>query len=166
MTSSVGPIVVAGVSGCGKSTVGAALAAVLAVPFADADDLHPPSNIEKMRAGIPLTDVDRRPWLTAVGTWLADHPEGGVMACSALRRTYRDRLRRAAPTTRFVMLDIGHDDVTARLKHRPGHFMPASLADSQFATYQPLGRDEPGITVRAERPMDDVVAEVVDHLLR
>src|SRR5438105_15547837 len=97
------PIVVMGVSGSGKSTVGAALAQRLRVPFADADNFHPPANIAKMSAGIPLDDTDREPWLRAIGAWLAEHDAGGgVASCSALKRSYRDALRAAAPRTRFV----------------------------------------------------------------
>ena len=99
------PIVVMGVSGSGKSTVGAALAQRLGVPFADADDFHPAANIAKMTAGIPLDDDDRAPWLDAIGFWLAQHCySGGVMSCSALKRKYRDQLRRHCPVTEFVHL--------------------------------------------------------------
>ena len=98
------PIVVMGVSGSGKSTVGAALAQRLRVPFADADDLHPPANVAKMTAGQPLDDDDRYPWLEVIGEWLADHPDGAVMSASALRRKYRDQLRRHCPAVEFVHL--------------------------------------------------------------
>src|SRR6059036_2190173 len=97
------PIVVMGVSGSGKSTVGAALAQRLRVPFEDADDLHPPENIAKMTAGHALDDHDRHPWLEAVGRWLADHPDGGVMSCSALKRAYRDQLRHHAADVQFLL---------------------------------------------------------------
>src|SRR5215211_7106342 len=108
------PIVVMGVSGSGKSTVGAALAQRLRVPFADADDFHPPANIAKMTAGEALDDDDRHPWLESIGQWLAAHAEtGGVMSCSALKRRYRDQLRQSAPTTEFVHLH-GSRDVIAR----------------------------------------------------
>src|SRR3954468_20620183 len=99
------PIVVMGVSGSGKSTVGAALAQRLGVPFADADDFHPPANIAKMSAGHALDDEDRHPWLEAVGAWLAEHPDGGVMSCSALKRRYRDQLRHHAPHLGFLPLE-------------------------------------------------------------
>ena len=99
------PLVVMGVSGSGKSTVGAALAQRLRVPFADADDFHPPANIAKMSAGHPLDDDDRHPWLEAIGVWLAEHPEGGVMSCSALKRAYRDQLRHHASGVAFLLLD-------------------------------------------------------------
>ncbi|MBX9641511.1 MAG: gluconokinase [Mycobacteriaceae bacterium] len=157
--SSVSPatVVVFGVSGSGKSTVGAALARRLGVPFEDADHLHPPANIAKMTAGEPLTDDDRYPWLDKVGEWLAAHPEG-VMSCSALKRAYRDRLRRHSPSACFLHLR-GHPDViAARLAGRPGHFMPATLLQSQIDTLEPLGADEPGVVVDIDdRDVDAIV---------
>src|SRR5699024_627766 len=103
--SAGGPrVVVMGVSSCGKSTVGELLALKLGVPFMDGDDLHPRANIEKMASGVPLTDDDRWPWLTLVGEWLAGRSDGGVIACSALKRSYRDRIRKAAPDTVFLHL--------------------------------------------------------------
>src|ERR1700750_1550141 len=107
------PIVVMGVSGSGKSTVGAALAQRLRVPFADADDFHPEANIAKMSAGHPLDDEDRRPWLEAIGDWLAAHPGGGVMSCSALKRAYRDQLRNHCPEVEFLHL-VGTPEVIGR----------------------------------------------------
>jgi gluconokinase len=157
-------LVVMGVSGSGKSTVGAALAQRLRVPFADADDLHPPANIEKMSAGIPLDDHDRQPWLDAVGAWLADHPHGAVMSCSALRRDYRDRLRRHAPRLAFIHLAGTREVIAARMAGRPGHFMPSSLLDSQFATLEPLEPDEAGLTIDIDQSVDDVVQQYVDQL--
>ena len=141
-------IVMMGVSGSGKSVVGEALAAALGVPYADGDDLHPRANIEKMRAEIPLTDEDRLPWLDRCGGWLAEHEgSGGVLACSALRRSYRERIRTHAPAACFVELDVPEPVLRDRLLHRTGHFMPASLLDSQLATLEPLGEDEPGVRV-------------------
>ena len=149
-------------SGCGKSTVGLALAARLAVPFVDADDLHPAANIAKMAAGHPLTDADRLPWLDVVGTWLAEHDDG-VAACSALRRAYRDRLRGSAPRAFFVMLALalGRDAAHARVRGRRDHFMPAALIDSQFAALEPLGPDEQGMIVDATLPLDVIVDQVL-----
>ena len=147
-------------SGCGKSTVGLALAARLAVPFVDADDLHPAANIAKMAAGHPLTDADRLPWLDVVGTWLAEHDDG-VAACSALRRAYRDRLRGSAPRAFFVMLALGRDSALARVRGRRDHFMPAALIDSQFAALEPLRPDERGMTVDATLPLDVIVDQVL-----
>ncbi|MYR07892.1 gluconokinase [Gordonia sp. SID5947] len=155
-----------GVSGCGKSTVGRALADRLDVPFVDGDDLHPESNIAKMAAGHPLDDADRLPWLDEVGTWLADHADGGVASCSALRRAYRDVLRAHEPTVWFLHLDGSADLIARRQAHRPGHFMPASLLTSQFATLQPLGDDEQGLTADVARDVDDLVAAAVETLRR
>ncbi len=151
-------LTVMGVSGSGKTTVGAALAQRLRVPFADADDFHPPENVAKMSAGIPLDDADRIPWLESIGAWLAAHAaDGGVVSCSALRRRYRDVLRAAAPGQLFVHLAGSPETVARRVAGRPGHFMPASLVESQFATLEPLGADEHGLTLDLDRPVDDLV---------
>jgi len=151
-------IVVMGVSGSGKSTVGAALAQRLGVPFADADDFHPPANVAKMKAGTPLNDDDRYPWLEAIGGWLADHcGTGGVMSCSALKRKYRDQLRRHCPQAEFVHLSGSPEVIAARQASRPGHFMPASLMASQFATLEPLERDERGVTLDVSQDIDSIV---------
>ncbi|WP_116376227.1 gluconokinase [Mycobacterium sp. MFM001] len=151
------PIVVMGVSGSGKSTVGAALARRLNVPFADADALHPEANIAKMAAGKPLDDNDRHPWLDAVGEWLADHCDGGVMSCSALRRTYRDQLREHCPKVRFLHLSGSPELIAARQAGRTGHFMPSSLLKSQFETLEPLEPDEHGITIDVDNSVDTIV---------
>jgi len=152
------PIVVMGVSGSGKSTVGAALAQRLRVPFADADDFHPPANIAKMTSGRPLNDDDRYPWLAAIGEWLADHCDGGgVMSCSALKRKYRDQLRRHCPATEFVHLSGTREVVGRRQASRPGHFMPSSLLASQFETLEPLEPDERGITIDVDQNIDSIV---------
>ena len=141
-----------GVSGSGKSTVGAALAQRLRVPFADADDFHPPANIAKMTAGEALDDEDRQPWLEAIGEWLAAHADGGgVMSCSALKREYRDQLRHHARGVEFVHLDGNREVIARRQASRPGHFMPASLLDSQFATLEPLEPDERGFVVDVDQ---------------
>ncbi|MDI6910053.1 gluconokinase [Nocardioides sp.] len=158
------PLVVIGVSGSGKSTVGAALAQRLRVPYEDADDLHPPENVAKMSAGHALDDADRYPWLEAVGGWLAAHPDGGVMACSALKRRYRDQLRRHAPDVEFVQLEGSHEAIARRQASRPGHFMPASLLSSQFATLEPLEPDEHGIAVDVDQSVDQIVEECVARL--
>jgi gluconokinase len=144
-------LVVMGVSGSGKSTVGFALAASLGVPFVDADDLHPAANVAKMSRGIPLTDDDRWPWLALVGEQLAAAESTGiVVACSALRRVYREAILAVAPDTRFVFLNASRELLEARVQHREGHFMPASLLASQLATLEPLADDEPGVTVPAD----------------
>jgi gluconokinase len=157
-------VVVMGVSGSGKSTVGAALAQRLRVPFADADDFHPPANIAKMTAGHPLDDDDRRPWLEAVGAWLAEHDEvGGVMTCSALKHAYRDQLREHAPRVEILHLDGTREVIARRQASRPGHFMPSSLLDSQFDTLEPLTQDEHGMVVDVDQSVDAIVQAYVDR---
>jgi gluconokinase len=155
------PVVVMGVSGSGKSTVGAALAQRLRVPFADADDFHPPANIAKMTAGHALDDDDRRPWLESIGTWLADHPSGGVMSCSALKHVYREQLRTRCPAVQFLHLEGSPEVIGRRQASRPGHFMPASLLASQFETLEPLTTDENGITIDVDQNIDSIVDEYV-----
>ena len=151
-----------GVAGAGKTTVGRLAAGRLDWPFVEGDDLHPPANVAKMAAGQPLTDADRAPWLDAVASqidaWIANG-QGGVITCSALKRSYRDRLRR--PAVLFVFLAAGRDDVVQRLENRRGHFMPASLADSQFASLQPPDADE-GALVLGEGSAEDLVRAVVE----
>src|ERR1700710_405661 len=150
------PLIVAmGVSGSGKSTVGAALAQRLRVPFADADDFHPPANIAKMTAGEALDDEDRHPWLEAIGEWLDPAPPArGGGSCSALKRKYRDQLRQHAPSTEFVHLHGSREVIARRQASRPGHFMPASLLDSQFAILEPLAPDERGLVVDVDQSVD------------
>ncbi|WP_304118049.1 gluconokinase [Mycolicibacterium bacteremicum] len=158
------PIVVMGVSGSGKSTVGAALAQRLRVPFADADDFHPPANIAKMTAGEALDDDDRRPWLEAIGEWLGERcSSGGVMSCSALKHRYRDQLRSHCPSVRFLHLSGTPDVIGTRQASRPGHFMPASLLTSQFATLEPLTADEAGETIDVSQSIDSIVDEYVSR---
>jgi gluconokinase len=146
-----------GVSGSGKSTVGAALAQRLRVPFVDADALHPPANIAKMTAGEPLGDGDRYPWLERVGEWLAGHRAGGVVSCSALKRKYRDQLRAHCPGVEFLYLSGSPELIAARLAARSGHFMPAALLQSQFDALEPLGADEAGVTVDAGQAVDATI---------
>ena len=157
-------VVVMGVSGSGKSVVGAALAQRLRVPFGDADDLHPATNIAKMTAGEALDDDDRHPWLEAIGTWLADRDtEGGVIACSALKRSYRDQLRHHAPRVVFLHLDGSRDVIARRQASRPGHFMPTSLLTSQFATLERLAPDEAGVVIDVDQSVDAIVQQYVDQ---
>ena len=159
-------LVVMGVSGSGKSTVGAALAQRLGVPFADADDLHPAANITKMAAGEALDDVDRHPWLETIGAWLADHDaDGGVVSCSALKVAYRDQLRRHAPRVRFVHLSGSRAVITRRQASRPGHFMPASLLDSQFATLEQLGSGEDGVVIDVDQSVDAIVQQYLNQMI-
>lgn len=159
------PLVVAmGVSGSGKSAVGAALAQRLRVPFADADDFHPPANIAKMTAGRALDDEDRYPWLEAVGEWLGSHATtGAVMSCSALRRTYRDQLRHHAPTVEFLHLQGDPEVISGRQANRPGHFMPASLLHSQLSTLEPLAPDELGQVVDVDQSIEAIVQAYLDQ---
>ena len=152
-------VVVAGVSGSGKSTVGAALAARLGLDFVDGDDLHPAANVSKMAAGEPLTDADRAPWLTIVGERLA--AGGVVIACSALRLAYRDRLRALAPDVRILLLDVPADELDRRMRARPGHFMPASLLASQLAALEAPEAGEWVTVLDGTRPIADVVDAAV-----
>ena len=163
-TSPAPALVVMGVSGSGKSTVGAAIAQRLRVPFADADDFHPPANIAKMTSGQALDDDDRGPWLEAIGEWLAGHPAGGVMSCSALKRKYRDQLRHHAPGVEFLHLEGSPEVIGRRQASRPGHFMPASLLASQFATLEPLEPDEHGEVIDVDQSIDAIVQQYVDRL--
>ncbi|WP_201263541.1 gluconokinase [Mycobacterium montefiorense] len=148
-----------GVSGSGKSTVGSALAQRLHASFVDADSLHPPANVAKMGAGQPLDDADRYPWLERVGEWLAGQRDGGVVSCSALKRTYRDQLRAHCPRVEFLYLRGSPDVISARLAARPDHFMPAELLRSQFDALEPLGADESGVAVDIDQDVETIIDE-------
>ena len=140
-------LVVMGVSGCGKSSLGAAVAADEGLPLIEGDNFHPPVNIDKMRAGVALTDADRADWLGTLGTELQRHPHGAVLTCSALKRAYRDTLRAAVPGLLFAFMEISQADAQARVEARAdAHIFPGSLVASQFATLEsPAG--EPGVLV-------------------
>ena len=156
-------LVIMGVSGCGKSSVGAGLAARLGLIYRDGDDLHPPENVAKMRAGMPLTDADRWPWLDRVEqVLLAEAPV--IVGCSALKRAYRDRIRTAAggPVT-FVHLAGSQEVIAARMALRQGHYMPLSLLDSQFAALEPPTAEE-AITVSIDQPLEALVADILRQL--
>jgi gluconokinase len=160
-------LVVMGVSGAGKTTLAEALSARLGWPYTEGDDLHSAASIAKMRSGIPLTDDDRWPWLHRLAAWIGDEEAAGqsaVLTCSALRRAYRDVLRDGHPSVRFVHATVPAATLRARLEHRRGHFMPASLLDSQLATLEPLQPDEPGVTVDGEAGMAELVDRVLAHL--
>lgn len=157
-------IVVMGPSGSGKSTVGRALAGALGARFVDGDDLHPLTSVDKMAAGIPLEDEDRMPWLRVVGETLRAH-ERIVVACSALRRRYRDAIRAEAPEAFFAELVVDRAVLAERMRSRVDHFMPASLLDSQVAALEPLEEDERGVRVEATqepaREVDAITAAVL-----
>lgn len=160
------PIVVMGVSGSGKSTIGVALAEHLAMPYADADDFHPQANIDKMSKGHPLDDNDRMPWLAAIGEWLATRTDGGVVSCSALKRKYRDQLRASCPGVEFVHLHGERSVIAQRQGERTGHFMPSSLLDSQFETLEHLAEDEAGVVVDVDQSIEKIVRAAVVALGR
>lgn len=160
-------VVVMGVAGTGKTTIGPLLAAALGVPYAEGDDFHPPANIAKMSAGTPLDDADRLPWLDAIGQWAHSRAElGGVVSSSALKRSYRDRLRAAAPDAVFLHLTGDRALIEQRMAERKGHFMPTALLDSQFATLQPLGDDEAGIAVDVSGTPEEITEHAVAALRR
>ncbi|GHE58937.1 gluconokinase [Streptomyces cellulosae] len=158
-------VVVMGVAGTGKTTIGPLLAARLGVPYAEGDDFHPQSNIAKMSAGTPLTDDDRWPWLDAIGDWAQGRAGlGGVVSCSALKRSYRDRLRAVAPGVIFVHLTGDRALIEDRMSHRQGHFMPPALLDSQFATLQPLEPDEAGVAVSVTGSPEEITGRAATAL--
>ncbi|GAA2509420.1 MULTISPECIES: gluconokinase [Actinomycetes] len=155
-------VVVMGVAGTGKTTIGPLLAARLGVPYAEGDDFHPKANIDKMTAGIPLDDSDRWPWLDAIGHWAQGRAGlGGVVSSSALKRAYRDRLRAVAPGVVFVHLTGDRKLIEDRMAHRQGHFMPTALLDSQFATLEPLGPDEAGVAVDVAGGPEEITERAV-----
>ena len=161
-------LVVMGVSGCGKTTVAGLLADRLGWPFEEGDSLHPQTNIEKMRAGHPLTDADRQPWLAAVADWIdrrLEAAENGLITCSALKRSYRDVINRRGSGVLFVFLAGSKATITARLAARQAHFMPSSLLDSQFADLVDPSQDEPHIRVDIGPP-PSVIAEGIWRDLR
>ncbi|HUR88676.1 MAG TPA: gluconokinase [Ramlibacter sp.] len=147
-----------GVAGCGKSEVGERLATTLGLPLIEGDAFHPPSNIEKMRNGIALADGDRAGWLDVLARELAKQANGAVLTCSALKKSYRDRLRAGVPRLRFVHLALPIEEAQRRVASRPGHFMPPSLVASQFAALEDP-RAEPGVVVvDACLPLDEVAS--------
>jgi gluconokinase len=160
-------LVVMGVSGAGKTTVGERIAARLGWPFVDGDDLQPKANIDRMHGGTPLTDADRAPWLAAIGAWIdarAEASEPGVVTCSALKRAYRDTLRHGRPQVRIVYLRGSKAQIAERLAHRSGHFWPAKLLDSQFADLEEPTAEENAIVVDIAETPEAVVTAVIERL--
>ena len=160
-------VVLMGVCGCGKSTIGQPLAAELGWRFLDADEFHPEANVAKMAAGTPLTDEDRWPWLRSIGAWMSAEIAAGrsaVVTCSALRRSYRDLLREGRPEVVFCHLTADPDLVGERVSHRTDHYMPASLLPSQLAALEPLQPDEPGFVLSADGEAAVVIARALDAL--
>lgn len=160
-------VVVMGVSGCGKTTVGEGVAEVLGWRFAEGDAYHPRANIDKMASGTPLTDDDRRPWLRRLATWIGEQEAAGrssVLSCSALKRSYRDVLRSGAPRVRFVHLHGDRSILEERLSTRAGHFFPAKLLDTQLETLELLGPDEDGLVVGLDLTPEEQVARAVAWL--
>lgn len=156
--------VIMGVSGCGKSSIGACFAMQIGATFVDGDDLHPATNISKMAAGTPLDDADRAPWLAAVGQTFAENTLPLVVGCSALKRSYRDIIRNhAGGSVAFLHLGGLRDLILARVNEREHHFMPSALLDSQFATLEPPGADENAVHVDIDQTPDAIVAELVAY---
>jgi gluconokinase len=157
-------VIVMGVSGSGKSTVAKGISTVTGWEFAEGDAFHSDANVAKMRAGEPLTDEDRWPWLESIGSWISSKEQSGesaVITCSALRRVYRDVLCDGRPHVRFLHITAPSELILDRMEHRPGHYMPASLLPSQLATLEPLQPDEPGVVITNE----GTAAVVLDRAL-
>jgi gluconokinase len=160
-------LVVMGVSGSGKSTIAGILSQRLGWPFEEGDALHPVANVDKMAAGIPLTDEDRWPWLAKVADWIdnrLDTGQNGVITCSALKRSYRNVLNRRGSGVEFVYLAADRAELVGRVSHRPAHFMPASLLDSQLATLDPPAATEPAIQVDAGPDPQLIVDRIMREL--
>ena len=162
-------IIVMGVSGSGKTTVAQGVAKATGFRFAEGDDFHSQANRDKMASGHPLTDEDRWPWLRTIGEWISERTAAGestVVTCSALKRTYRDLLREGRPEVSFCHVDVDIEELQQRVANRKGHYMPASLLDSQLATLEPLAPDEPGAAISGAAAPDEVVEELVAALPR
>ncbi|MBD7994885.1 gluconokinase [Arthrobacter sp. Sa2CUA1] len=157
-----------GVAGSGKTTTATALSEHLGWIAAEADEFHPAANIEKMTSGVPLTDDDRWPWLFSITGWMSTQAQNGrctIITCSALKRSYRDVLAEAEGQVHFVHLNGQPEVLAERMQSRRGHFMPASLLPSQLSALEPLGADEPGLTVDILKTPAQITAEILDRLL-
>jgi gluconokinase len=162
-----GVIVVMGVAGSGKSTIAAELARRLGWRFAEGDAFHPPTNVEKMRTGVALTDADRWPWLDAIAAWIDETRQAGercVVACSALKRAYRERIAGSRGDVRFVYLQGAYDTVARRMASRTGHYMPLALLRSQYQTLEEPGTDENPIVLSIERPPAELASRILEAL--
>jgi gluconokinase len=159
-------VVIMGVAGCGKSAVGQRIAAALGLPLVEGDEFHPPGNIEKMRHGLALDDEDRSGWLQRLGEELARRPEGAVLTCSALKRSYRDKLRSAAQGLCFVHLKLTLEQAQERVASRGGHFDPPSLVASQFETLEDPSAEPCVLVLDACAALDEVEREAVNWLRR
>jgi gluconokinase len=158
-------LLVTGVSGSGKTTVGSLLAGRLGWAYAEADAFHPSANLAKMSAGHPLDDADRAPWLAAIGAFIDETTAAGrpaVVTCSALKRAYRETLRRGRDNVRLVFLDAGYPVVRDRLGSREGHFFPAELLASQYRDLEPPGPDEGAVTVSADASPEQIVERIIE----
>ena len=160
-------IVVMGISGSGKTTLAENLSGELGWPYAEADEFHPQANIEKMSAGIPLTDEDRWPWLRSIRDWMSEHAaagSGSVVTCSALKRSYRELLSEAGGRVIFLEITADPAVIEDRMRHRAGHFMPASLLPSQLATLEPLEPSEDGVILNNSGTTEDLTVEALAAL--
>ena len=156
-------LVVMGVSGCGKTTIGEILATHYQAIFFDGDNLHPRANVEKMSKGLPLTDEERWPWLETVGKKM-NSETNVIIACSALKKSYRDYIRLFSPATEFIFLHGSKEVLSSRLGARKGHFFPASLLDTQLALLEPLAVDEVGVKIDIDQTQDEIAEEVIDWI--
>lgn len=157
-------ILVMGVAGCGKTSIASALASRLGHAYIEGDEFHPASNLDKMRQGIPLDDADRVPWLDRLGKLLADSPAGAVLACSALKRRYRDQLRTFAPDLKIAFVEITKSLAKTRVASRPGHVFPASLVDSQFETLQPPCDEANVFFIKADAELSSQIESIMNWL--
>jgi gluconokinase len=160
-------VVVMGVSGSGKTTVGRGIAEAMEWEYAEGDEFHSEANVAKMASGTPLTDEDRWPWLQTIADWLGEHERTGrsaVVTCSALRRVYRDLLRGGSPLVRFCHVEADAELIRERIEHRLGHYMPPSLLPSQLAILEPLQPDEPGVVVPGTGTPEEIVLSALNAL--